>query len=405
MKFIYKATNQEGEIVEGASEAKDKFELNRILRSEGMSLLSAEEEGEGNIFQKIGRKLSEFGTVSQTEKINFGRNLGSMLEAGLALSRALSVMERQAKNRAFKKVVHGLSEAIKRGMSFSGALGEYPKVFPPLFVSMVAAGEESGNMAEALHVVSSQMDKTLKLKKKIRGAMVYPGVIIGAMLVIAVFLFMFVVPTLTKTFVELGLDLPATTQFIISTSDLVQNHFILMAGTFVGAIALFIFGIRTKMGNRIFAWTLIHMPMIKSLVKETNAARTTRTLASLLASGVPYIRSIQITGDVVQNVYYKDVIRLAEKNIQLGLPVAKIFEENDTLYPIFVSEMIAVGEETGELSKMLTKVAEYYEEEVEQKTKNLSTIIEPLLMIFVGGAVGFFALSMISPMYSLVDNI
>ena len=152
-------------------------------------------------------------------------------------------------------------------------------------------------------------------------------------------------------------------------------------------------------------WVFLHMPLVSGLVKETNSARTARTLSSLIKSGVPYISAVDITQEVIQNSYYKAVLKKAGKNVELGLPVAKVFEKNQKLYPVFVSEMIAVGEETGELGQMLMKVATYYENEVEAKTKNMSTIVEPFLMIIVGAAVGFFALSMISPMYSLVENI
>jgi type IV pilus assembly protein PilC len=170
-------------------------------------------------------------------------------------------------------------------------------------------------------------------------------------------------------------------------------------------IVLFYILKKTAFGKRSFDWLFLHLPAISGLVKEINSARTTRTLSSLLSSGVPFIKSIQIVKEVIQNSYYKEVLSKAEKNVAIGLPISKVFAENTNLYPIFVAEMIAVGEETGELGQMLLKVSDFYEDEVDQKTKNLSTVIEPFLMVIVGIGVGFFAISMISPMYSMVDKI
>ncbi len=301
--------------------------------------------------------------------------------------------------------MNNLNDSIKSGDTLSGAMAKFPSVFSKLFISMVRAGEESGDLVGALGVVSSQMEKTNDLKKKIKGAMIYPGVIITAMTGIGIFMLVFIVPTLTKTFVELNVELPKSTQFIIDVSDAFRENTFFLISLLILFFVLLIAGFKTSRGKRIMDWVFLHMPLVSGLVKETNSARTARTLSSLIKSGVPYISAVDITQEVIQNSYYKAVLKKAGKNVELGLPVAKIFEENQKLYPVFVSEMIAVGEETGELGQMLMKVASYYENEVEAKTKNMSTIVEPFLMIVVGAAVGFFALSMISPMYSLVENI
>jgi type IV pilus assembly protein PilC len=270
---------------------------------------------------------------------------------------------------------------------------------------MVQSGEESGNLVEALNVVAEQMEKSYALKKKVKGAMVYPMIIMIAMLIIGVFMLIYIVPTLTKTFVELNVDLPASTQFIIGLSDFIKNNALVsLVIILISAVLLYLFG-KSSVGKRFLDTLILHIPMISEMAKEVNSARTTRTLSSLLAAGVPFIRALQIVKDVVQNSYYKEVLTKAEKNIQIGLPISKVFGENAHLYPIFVAEMMSVGEETGELAPMLVKVASFYESEVEQKTKNLSTIVEPFLMVIVGAIVGFFAISMISPMYSLVDSI
>lgn len=404
MKFKYKAQDTEGNNVEDIAEAFDNFELAKILKEKGLSLIAAKPI-DNNRWSKIVSSVLNFGTVSMNEKILFGKNLSSMLEAGLPLSRAVEVIGRQSRNKKFKSVMTGINDSIKSGDSLSGSLSKYPSVFSNLFISMVKAGEESGDLVGALGVVSSQMEKTNELKKKVRGAMIYPGVIITAMVGIGIFMLMFIVPTLTKTFTELNVELPKSTQFIIALSDAFKNNTTLLLGLLVLFFGLVFLGFKTNRGRAILDWSFLHFPLFSGLVKEINSARTARTLSSLITSGVPYLQAVGITHDVVQNSFYKKVLKKAEKNVQLGLPVAKVFEENQKLYPVFVSEMIAVGEETGELGKMLMKVAVYYENEVEAKTKNMSTIVEPILMIIVGAAVGFFALSMISPMYSLVENI
>ncbi|MEY2641130.1 MAG: hypothetical protein RL150_523 [Candidatus Parcubacteria bacterium] len=404
MQFHYKALDKEGTMQEGDTDAADKFALGNQLHQQGLSLIAAwpkDQKHLGSFF----KKLSTIGTVSMLDKILFGKNLASMLEAGLSMARAISVMERQTKNPRFKQVLNDLNASINQGDSLSQGMSRHPGVFSNLFVSMVRAGEESGDMVQALTVVSTQMEKTYQLKKKLQGALIYPGVIMTAMVGIGIFMLLFIVPTLSATFADIGVELPKSTQFIISTSEAFQNNTVTMLVGVIVLIGLFITALKTAAGRRALDWLFLHIPMISTMVKETNAARTARTLSALLAAGVPYLSSVQITKSVVQNSFYKTVLEKAEKNVELGMPVAKVFEESSKLYPIFVAEMVAVGEETGELGQMLMKVAAHYEAAVEEKTKNLSTIVEPFLMIVVGAGVGFFAISMISPMYSLVENI
>ena len=225
------------------------------------------------------------------------------------------------------------------------------------------------------------------------------------MIVIGIIMLMYVVPTLTKTFEELGVELPNSTQFIIAVSDFLINHTIL--GVLIITLLIFVsfLGFRSKRGKVMIDYVLFRIPVISNIIREVNSARTTRTLSSLLSAGVEIINAISITKEVVQNSYFKDVLEQSKKDIQKGLPLSKSFMKNEKIYPILVSEMIAVGEETGQLSEMLQQIAEFYEGEVEQKTKNISTIIEPFLMVFIGIAVGFFAISMISPIYSISAGI
>ena len=348
---------------------------------------------------------SALNRVSSDEKVVLTRNLAAMLEAGLTTSRALAVMEKQSKNPRLKQVLSALIADVGRGDTLSSAFNKFPNVFSPLLISMVRAGEESGKLSESLRVVSTQMERANNLKKKIRGALMYPSIVLFAMIAIGILMLIYVVPTLTQTFEELGSDLPATTQAVISVSNFLSSSPILAIGGIIVIIILFMAALRTQRGKQVSDWVMLHLPVIKHLVHETNSARTARTLSSLLSAGVDMVLAIGITKDVLQNSYYGVVLTEAEQLVVKGGSLATAFENHPNLYPPLVPEMIAVGEETGRLSNLLQETAEFYEESVEQQTKDLSTIVEPFLMLIIGSAVGFFALSMIAPIYSLSNSI
>ncbi|MCL5781802.1 MAG: type II secretion system F family protein [Patescibacteria group bacterium] len=399
-RFIFKAKKQSGEIYSGEKDAADRYELYRMLREGGDELVFSKEKG-GKVSLKMNIKI--FGGVKTIEKINFARNLGSMLEAGLSLARALSVLEKQTRNKTMVGVIRGINDEVSKGMTFADALGKYPKVFPQIFISMAHAGEQSGTLAESLKIVATQMDKAYSLERRVRGALIYPTIILVIMVIIAVLMFIFVVPTLMKTFTELSVQLPPTTRFILTISNLIKNDGIfILIGLFLIAGILYWWK-KTDVGKKINHTAMLKVPVIGGLVGEVNAARTARTLSSLLSAGVDVVESINITEQVVQNVRFRSVLHKAKDAIKKGELMSKVF--NDSIYPIFLSEMMSVGEETGKLGEMLMGVAKYYEDDVDIKTKDMSTIIEPVLMVLIAAAVGFFAVSMISPIYSLVNAI
>jgi type IV pilus assembly protein PilC len=270
---------------------------------------------------------------------------------------------------------------------------------------MVKAGEESGNLAGSLKVIAIQMDKSYALSRKVKGALIYPAVIFSVMVVIGVLMMVYMVPTLTATFKGLGVDLPLSTRIVIGISDFLRNHFLIVFLAVVAVIVTIAALLKTKAGSRAFDYFILHLPVIGTIVKEVNSARTTRTLSSLLSSGVDVVVALGVTEEVIQNSFYKEVLGKAHENIQKGDPISAVFIEHENLYPIFVGEMMNVGEETGKMADMLLGVAAYYEDEVDQKTKDMSTIIEPVLMVIIGIAVGIFAISMLAPTYSLVDKI
>jgi type IV pilus assembly protein PilC len=401
--FHYKAIDKDGKRVEGDLEVQDKYSLYHSIKKDGNTVVSTEE-----IKKKIDFSFSalmpSLAGVKTHDKIVFARNLGKMINAGLSITRALSVLERQSKGK-LKKVLGGIGESLAKGTTFSDSMKNYPDVFSTLFISMSRAGEESGNLSVALQNVAMQMEKSYQLTKKVRGALMYPAVILFLMIVIGVLMMVYMVPTLSATFTGLGIELPLSTRLIIWTSNFLKDYLIfVIAGTFLisfSAVAWF----RTKGGQRVLDTAVLHLPVIKDIVQQINSARTARTLSSLLSSGVDIVVAIGVTKDVLQNSYYKEVLEKMETTIQKGDQISGVFSENSKLYPLFVGEMVSVGEETGKIGEMLLSVATFYEEEVDQKTKDMSSIIEPVLMICIGVAVGFFAISMLAPTYSLADAI
>lgn len=403
-RFTYTAQKADGEVYNGVANAQDRFELYNIIRREGGHLLSLQLDKSDNLLSPL-YWLGKLTTVPEQQKILFTRNLGVMLSAGLPLSRALSVMERQTKDPHLVQAISEISSDVRHGSTLHDSLGKYARIFPRLTIAMVRAGEEGGDLASALVVASEQMEHASDLKKKIRGAMIYPSIILFAIIVIGILMMLYVVPTLAATFTSMGSALPLPTQLVLNFSNFLVHYTVLALGGGVFIVVLFMAFLRTKQGGRIKDYVFLQLPVIKEMVREVNAARTSRTLASLLGSGVNILPALDIAEDVVQNSFFKEVIAEAKKSVGAGDPLSKTFTRREDLYPPFVGEMMSVGEETGKTAEMLQRLATYYETEVDRKTKDMSTIIEPVLMLIIGVMVGFFAVSMIMPIYSLSAHI
>lgn len=405
--FTYTGATKSGEKVTETVEAVDRYAVYEIARTNGHVVSGISEKSSFSLkglinTEKIDTLLSR---VKSDELVMMTKNLSSMISAGLPLTRALSVIERQSTNPKLKATLKGIREDINKGQTFHDSLSKFPKIFSDLYIAMVRAGEESGQLTGALKTLGLQMERSSTLKKKVKGAMVYPSIVIGIMTIIGAVMMIYVVPSITQTFTKMDVELPATTRILIGTSDFMSNHAFLVLGGIAGFVMGFLYVLRTKIGKRVFHFVIVKLPVIGMIVKEVNSARTARTLSSLLSSGVAVMNAITITRDVVQNVYYKDILDEASVRVEKGTALSEVFVEHGDFYPVLVGEMILVGEETGQISNMLEELATFYEIEVDQKTKDLSTIIEPLLMVFIGGAVGFFALAMIAPIYSITDSI
>ncbi len=403
-KYTYKAQLMAtGAEVEGSAEAEDKFELAKNMKAEGKLLLTAMEISDRTFnMDKINAFLSR---VDLREKIVFARNLATMIQAGLPLSRALAIFLKQTQNPKLREVLRSLIDDINKGTSLSDAMAKYPKVFEAVFVSMVRAGEESGGLVEALNVVGGQMEKTYTIKKKVKGALMYPAMVLLVMIIVGVLMMIYVVPGLAASFKEAGAELPPLTKVVITISDFIQNDSLLTLIIISVLGGTFWWWKKTPVGDRAVTWVVMRSPIFGKLIKEFNSALVTRTLSSLISAGVDIVHAIEITEDVIGNVYYRKTLEDAKNNVQSGVALSKVFTDNADIYPVMVGDMMEVGEETGQLSTMLLKIATFYEDEVDQATADMSKLIEPLLMAMIAVFVGIFAVAMITPMYSLMQSI
>lgn len=403
-KYTYKAQLvATGAEIQGTGEAADKFELAKNIKAEGKLLLTATEFTSTSFnMDKINAFLSR---ITLREKILFTRNLATMIKAGLPLSRALQIFLKQTQNPKFREVLRSIIEDINKGTPLSDAMDKFSKIFPAVMVSMVRAGEESGGLVDALNTVGGQMEKTYTLKKKVKGAMIYPAVVLCVMLVVGVLMMIYVVPGLAASFKEAGAELPKLTQAVIAISEFLQNDLLMAIIGLLAFAGLVWWFQQTPFGSRAIDWASLRVPVFGKLVKEFNAAIITRTLSSLIFAGVDIVHTIEITKDVVGNQFYKETLDQAKANVQKGVPLSQVFIQSEQIYPIMVGDMMEVGEETGQLSDMLLKIAIFYEDEVDNATADMSKLIEPMLMVVIAVFVGIFAMAMITPMYSLMTTI
>ncbi|HUV81208.1 MAG TPA: type II secretion system F family protein [Patescibacteria group bacterium] len=402
--YHYFAKSLQGEEKSGTAEAKDKKELAKSLKEEGFILIEAEHEKPEKKKQfKI--SLPFFGRVSLTEKLMFTRNLQVMIAAGLPLPRAFQTLSLQTKSKKFKNVLLNISEEIVKGNNFSDSLGKHPDVFSEVFQSMIKVGEEAGNLEEVLKILSQQMERESELRSKIKGALVYPAVIVSAMVGIGILMLIMVVPKIAQTFEELGIELPFTTQLVIGLGTFLSEKWFLAILIILAFLFFSWLVLKTGKGKRIIDGIILKIPIISPLIKKTNSAYTVRTLSSLITAGVPIVRSLNIVAGILGNTYYKNAILEASEKVKKGGKLSEALEPYKDIYPLIVMQMIKVGEETGETSGILFRLADFFEEEIGYATKNLTSVIEPVLMIIVGAAIGFFAISMVQPMYSMLETL
>ena len=400
--FTFTAKNNEGEVREGKLEGKNKRSVVGVLREEGFFVTSITEE------EKLGHspgrtKWKIFSGISLKDKMMFARHLGVMLSSGLSVPRALDVIASQTKSKNFKNILAEIGEDVKTGSTLADSLAR-AGAFDDLSVNMIRVGELGGSLEEVLTLLADQLEKEHSLISKVRGAMYYPAVIFLVMIGIGIAMMIYVVPQLTSVFSDVQGTLPAPTMMIISTSGFMASHKLLVL-----FLILFIFSagfifFKTQAGKRTIAFLLLKTPGVKNITVKVNNARFARIYGSLLRSGVPVTESLKIISETLTNRYYQEAFKRVGVGVQKGKPLHEELAAYPKLFPILIVQMVEVGEETGKTVDVLVDIAKFYEEEVDQLTKNLSSIIEPVLMVFIGSAVGFFAISMIMPMYSIMDQ-
>ncbi len=403
--YFYIAKSLKGEEKSGTMEAKSKLQLAQTLKAQGFILISAELEREEVVRKKLEFSLPFFDKVSLTDKLMFTRNLQVMVASGLSLPKALTTLAEQTKSQKFKKTLLEISEEITKGKHFSDCLGKYPNIFSELFQNMIKVAEEAGNLDEVLKILSRQMERENELRTKIKGALMYPAVIITAMIGIGALMLIMVVPQLAETFEELEIELPLTTRLVIGIGTFLAEKWFFALPILIGFFIILKFILKTKKGKKVVDTIFLKIPVISQLVKKTNSAYTVRTLGSLIAAGVPIVKSLKIVSGTLGNIHYQEAISEVAEKVGKGSKLSEAIRPYRHIYPATVIQMIQVGEETGETSQILSKLADFFEEEVGNATKNLASIVEPVLMLIIGAVIGFFAISMVQPMYSMLGAI
>ena len=403
--YSYEAISSTGERLGGKEAAVSEKELAHLLKARGLVLVQAKEESG----KKQGSSLSDFFEgifgVSLREKLMFTRNLKVMVGAGITLPKALEILTLQAKNKQLRKALEDMRQKVFQGFMLSQTMAAHPTVFSELFSNMVKVGEESGTLDNVLSQLALQVEKQYELKSRIQGALMYPAVILLAMIGIGILMIVMVVPKLALTFKDLHVPLPITTRFVIGLGEfLTQRWYFAIALLIAGIVGFWRFG-KTARGKALKDFLFFRLPVISGIILKSNAATTIRTLSSLIASGVPIVRSLEITSRVLGSLQFREALASCALEVVKGVKLSQALKAYTNLYPLLVVQMVEVGEETGKSAEVLSKLADFYEEEVGNATKSVAAIIEPLLMLFVGGVVGFFAVSMIQPMYSILQSI
>ncbi|HCM36672.1 MAG TPA: hypothetical protein DIS53_01930 [Candidatus Wildermuthbacteria bacterium] len=404
-KYFYTAITSTGEKISGSEIAADERRLARILREKGYLLTTVKTGEEGGRMRSPLSFLKGMRRVSLTDKFLFTRNLQVMVAAGVPLPKALDILSAQTSNKGFRAILSDVKKEVLEGKSLSEAMENHPSVFPDLFTNMIKVGEESGTLEQVLSQLSLQLERSHELRSRVVGALMYPSVVIVAMLGVGTLMLMVVIPLLAQTFEELEVPLPLTTRVVVAIGTFLSERWYIAFPVLFLLLVLAFRAIKTKPGKRAFDAFLLRAPLLGGIVIKLNAALMTRTLSSLIASGVPIMRSLEITSRVLGNTYFSDSLSVCAQRVGKGEKLSGALKEYAHLYPVAVVQMVEVGEETGETGNILAKLADFYEEEVNQVTKNLTSVIEPIVMLLIGAAVGFFAISMIQPIYGMLSAI
>ena len=396
--FKYVAKDKDGRTVTGSMEAANSIAIVDTLRQKEYIIISLEEAKERS------KSVSSGGgqKVNLDDLVIFSRQLATMVDAGIPLVGSLDALQDQMENKGFKNVIRRVRDNVEGGLSLSEALGKQPNVFSPFFINMVRAGESSGNLDEILDRVAIYMEKTIALLRKVKSSLIYPAVVITMAILITTFLMVKVIPTFESIFVSVNVALPLPTQILINISHIMKRYLLLV----VISLGLGIFAvsqaIKTDKGRLAFDTFLLKVPVIGKLLRKVAIARFARTLSTLQKSGVSILTALEIVGKTSGNKVIEKAIIKTKMSIKEGESIAQPLTASK-VFPPMVTRMISVGEQTGKLEEMLGKVADFYESEVDAAVSGLTSLIEPLIIAFLGLVVGGIVVSMFLPIVKLVQ--
>lgn len=393
--FKYKAKNKFGESVKGKVEAQTQQQAASELMSRDLLVIDIKPLTEDS----LGALRNLLGGVGQADIVNMTRQLATMITAGLPLVGALSILVRQSKQEVSKLVATILQE-IEGGSTFAKALEQHKKVFSRIYVQLVQAGEAGGVLDQVLERLADNLEKEKEFRSKTKGAMIYPVIVVLAMIVVAMIMMIFVVPRLTEMYQDFGAQLPLATRALISASNFFVSFWWVVLAAAGGGVFAFRRWQQTESGERAFDQFLFKIPILGELRKKIVLTEFTRTLALLLGAGVSLLRSLEIVTEGVGSITYREAFRQVAKQVEKGVPMSEALGRYD-IFPPILYQMMGVGEETGKLDEILKKLSNYFESESEQAVKNMTAALEPMIMIVLGLGVGAMVIAIIVPIYNL----
>lgn len=398
-KFNYVATDKENKKVKGQVEALNQVQAQQILRNKGLFIIAMEKI---EVVSPVMKLFKGFQKVKREDVVHFTRQLATMIKAGLPLTTALSILRYQS-NVAMAEIVDEVLRDVEGGGSFYKALSKHPKVFSPVYLSLVQSGEAAGVLEKVLLRLADNLEKAAEFRAKTKNALIYPAIITSAMVVVAVVMMVFVVPKLTSLYDEFGAELPVMTRALIGLSNyMVKTWYFQLFLLVVGGYS-FIQWKKTPSGKEFVDSKILKMPIIGKLRTKVVLTEITRTLALLVEAGISIITALEIVAGAAENIVFAKSIKKAAKEVEKGIPLAGALGQYDHFPPI-VPQMIAVGEETGKIDEVLMNVSGYFESEAEQAVKGLTTAIEPLMMILLGVGVAFLVIAIVLPIYNLTSQ-
>jgi len=401
MNFKYQAKTHEGEIIKGRIQAQSEKEAVKLLSNKKLFILEMypeKAEMSFSIFQK---------KVSLKDKIIFTKELAMMTKGGLPLVDSLSALEEQAENEVFSKAIGAIATDVKGGTSLSKAMGKYPQIFSNLYISITASGEQSGKLDEVLLRLADQLQKDYDLNQRIKNATTYPLVVVIALIGIMILMLVFVVPKLKAIFSEMGVELPLITRILLGSSDFAIKYWYILVAVIGGLYFFAKFWAKTPDGSMALDKMKLKLPIFGNLLREIYIARFARTMATLISSGLPMLAIIETVQQVVGNKVYEKAFEEIGKDIESGVTLSTALRKHnhDKIFPSMIAQMTAMGEKSGKVDYVLFEVADFYDKEVAATTDNMATLIEPILILIIGGGVGAAIAAVILPMYSLVKVI